>query len=182
MEGHEHFMLFNRSHLAEADIHSILSSPRRRETLRHLVTTADAISVRELADHIAAAEADCRPAPKNVRDAVYVSLHQTHLPALHDLGIVNYDREARCVEPHQRVHEVGKYMDIDSPLGLSWAELYRSLGLVGLCLVVAAHAAVPGIESVPPILWASGALAALAAASAWHLWTYRWGVLRALLP
>jgi len=173
-------MVFGQATLSEADVHSVLSSPRRRETLRHLVTVTDAVTVRELADAIAAAESGYDPAPRRVREAVYVSLHQTHLPVLDELGIVTYDRDGHRVEPRECLRELGKYMDVNSPVGVSWAELYRGLGLAGLCGVVAADASVPVVSAVPSVLWASVALIVLATASAWHLWTYRWALVRGL--
>ncbi|MFB6163938.1 MAG: hypothetical protein ABEJ31_02155 [Haloarculaceae archaeon] len=173
-------MVFERASLSEADVHDVLSSPRRRATLRHLGSAPDAVPVSELADAIAAAEAGCDPPPRKVREAVYVSLHQTHLPALAERGVVVYDRETARVEPLGAVRELGRYMDVDGPLGLAWTEVYRGLGLGGLCLVVAAEAQLPGVGSVPTVLWATVALALLAVASAWQLWTYRWAVVRGL--
>jgi DNA-binding transcriptional ArsR family regulator len=166
--------------LPEYEIHRVLSNPRRREALRELGSRPGTLSVRELADSIAEAESGLEPAPSNVRDSVYISLHQTHLPKLHELGIVNYDRETRSVELLEGARFVDRYMDVVTAGGFTWGEYYRGVGVVGLLATTAALAELPLVSAVDPLLWASGFLAVFAVSTAYQLWTNRWNVLRGL--
>lgn len=172
-------MHFRKSTLPEYEIHNILSNPRRREALRELWSRPGTVTVRELAERIAVTESGTTPAPSNVRDSVYISLHQTHLPKLQDFGIVNYDRETRAVELVDASH-VGQYMDVVTPAGFTWGEYYRALGVAGLLVTTASLAGAPLVSGVDPLLWASGSLGAIALSTAYQLWTNRWNLLRSL--
>jgi DNA-binding transcriptional ArsR family regulator len=173
-------MLFRSQRLPEYEIHRILSNPRRREALRRLGSSPSRISVRDLSELVAAAETGEDPAPRDVRESVYISLHQTHLPRLHDLGILEYDRDLKEVELLDRARHVDLYMEVVTKHGITWAEYYRSLGICGLLTVVASEASVPLLSAVDPLLWASGFLALFAGSTAYQLWAHRWNVLRAL--
>jgi len=166
--------------LPEYEIHRVLSNQRRREALRELGSRPGTLSVRDLADAIAEAESGVSPAPAKVRDSVYISLHQTHLPKLHELGIVNYDRDARSVELREGARSVGQYMDVVTGGGFTWGEYYRGVGVAGLLATTAALAEVPLVGAVDPLLWASGFLSVFAASTAYQLWTNRWNVLRGI--
>jgi hypothetical protein len=77
---------------------------------------------------------------------------------------------------------VGRYAGAVTRFGVSWAGLYRSLGVVALTLVVAALAGLPVVSAVDPLLWASGALAVFAVATASQLWADRWRIVRTVRP
>ena len=173
-------MQFRKHTLPEYEIHTILANARRRETLRELGSRPGTVTVRELAEAIAEGESGTSPAPAKVRDSVYISLHQTHLPKLQDLGIVDYDRETRSVELLTPGRVVGQYMDVVTPTGFTWGEYYRAVGVAGLLVTTAALAGVPVVSGVDPLLWASGFLGAFAVSTAYQLWTNRWNVLRSL--
>jgi hypothetical protein len=80
--------------LDEGDIHDVLRNERRRHTLELLRDNGETSSVRDLSEEVAALETGESPPPRNIRQSVYVSLHQTHLPKLDDLGIAVYDADA----------------------------------------------------------------------------------------
>lgn len=70
----------------------VLADGRRRTLVRYLAEReGDAASTVELVDHVASREDDAEV------DGVAVSLYGTHLPALADAGIVEYDRRSRTV-------------------------------------------------------------------------------------
>jgi hypothetical protein len=62
--------------------------------------------VRDLSEAVATLETAEDPPPRNKRQSVYVSLHQTHLPKLHELGIVTYDADSKAVTLSESAHEV----------------------------------------------------------------------------
>ncbi|WP_435358156.1 DUF7344 domain-containing protein [Haloarchaeobius sp. DFWS5] len=172
--------LTRKNRLQECDIHQILSNPRRRETLRILNQTVGTITLRDLSELIASIESGEEPAPRNVRDAVYVSLHQTHLPKLDELGVLEYDSNRKYIELLDGARDVNIYMEVVTSHGITWAEFYRGLGVLGLCTVVASLAGVPGLELVDPLLWSSGFLVAFAGSTGYQLWKSRFNLLRSL--
>lgn len=172
--------MFRTNTLSEGDIYEILSNSRRRETLRHLTATRDcSITLRELSAGIAATETGQSPPPSAARESVRSSLHQTHLPKLTELGVVNYDRDARTVTLCDHARDVDHYMTVVTPYGLTWAELYQSLGVVSLLLVLASLLEAPLVGAIDPLLWVSSSLAAFATAITTQLWSNRWVVLKA---
>lgn len=136
------------SGLAETEIHDVLRNDRRRLTLDCLREAENGrLSVRDLAEQVATLETGQDPAPRNKRQSVYVSLHQTHLPKLDQLGIVSYESDAKVVELEDRVREVEVYMEIVPRYGLSWGEYYFALGLLGMLTTIAVLLGVPGIAA-----------------------------------
>ena len=168
--------------LPEATIHEILANPRRRETIRHLTVEAsgEATTLRALSEEIATRETGESPPPRSTRESVYNSLHQTHLPKLEELGVVRYDREAREVYPSERARDVDQYMRVVTSHGITWTELYRSLGVASLTLVVCSLTDVPVLGAVDPLLWATGSLALFAFFGTYQLWSNRWYIRQAL--
>jgi len=154
---------------SETDVFHLLSNSRRRETLTALWRGHDELTLRDLSERIAASEAGVSPAPRPVRDSVYNALHQTHLPTLDRAGYVDYDADRKVVRPLRGSRQLGRYMDTVSPIGLSWGEYYRGVGIAGLCGVVASLAAVPGFALVDPLVFASGSLAVFALSTCYQL-------------
>jgi hypothetical protein len=173
--------LTRSSALAEADIHDILRNDRRRRVLEHLQESMGSVTLRELAETIAAHEAGESPPPRPLRESVYNSLHQTHLPKLDAEGVVDYDKNRKTVELQPGARDVNVYMEVVTKYGITWADYYRSLATLSLVVVVAAEVDVPVLEALPVLLVASAFLAAIAASTAYQLWTRRWTYLRSLL-
>jgi len=154
---------------SESDVFHLLSNDRRRETLTALWRRPTELSLRDLSEQIAATEAGLSPAPRPLRDSVYNALHQTHLPTLDRAGYVEYDADRKVVRPSPRSRTLGRYMDTVSPVGLSWGEYYRGIGIAGLCGVVGSLASVPGFAAVDPLVFASGTLALFATSTCYQL-------------
>lgn len=157
--------LFRETRLPEGEVYELLSNPRRRELLRRLPVD-EWVGLHELSTQVAAAETDTDPenVPRAVRETVYVSLYQTHVPRLCDLGVMEFDAERRRVRLVDR-RGVELYMDRVTRHGVTWGEVFRWTGTVGLTGVVASLAGVPLAAALDPLLWASGALAVIATAS-----------------
>ncbi|MFC4544584.1 hypothetical protein ACFO5R_21865 [Halosolutus amylolyticus] len=171
--------MFTRSTtVPEREIHQVLSNARRRRTLEQLRSSRGTITLRELAERIATIETGESPAPRNVRQSVYTSLHQTHLRRLDELGIVEYDENRKVVRLRERARRVSLYMEVETPFGISWAEYYRLLGVGSLFVVVAAMGDAPGFSAVDPLLWGVCFLLVYGLSSAYQLWRNRWTVLQ----
>lgn len=167
--------MFTTDRLSEPDIYRVLSNPRRRATIRHLGRgrTGDAVPLGELAAAVAATEAGADPVPSRLRDSVYASLHQTHLPILEELGVLRYDQATRTVHRAERARDLDPYMDVVTGAGLTWEGLYRSVGTLSLLGVVGSAAAVPGVAALDPLVWGTVGLGAVALTSLYQLWTQR---------
>jgi hypothetical protein len=167
-----------RRRMTECQIHGILANERRRGVIERLDASPGTVTVRDLSEAIAAAETGESPPPARVRESVYTSLHQTHLPKLHDVGVVEYDRDRSMVHLQPSVREIDRHMDVLNGLGITWGEYYRSLGVFGLVLVIASLTGLPFVDVIAPLLWASGTLVAFAVSGAIQLWDDRWRIRR----
>lgn len=143
-----------RSSVPETTIHTILGNERRQRVLEYLRTEEQQTSIRDVVDWITEREADESPPPTGLRDSVYVSLHQTHLPTLDEAGIIDYDRNRKTIARREAARSVDLYMDVTTKYGLPRTVHY--LGLVGFALVVVVAAAidVPGFTWLAPTVWA----------------------------
>jgi hypothetical protein len=157
----------------DADLCHVLSCPRRRLALEYLWDADDVVTLASLAEVVAAVEAGETPAPRPLRESVYTSLRQTHLPTLERHGLVAVDGETKQLAATPAAKGAIRRIRDAGLLDVPWSELYRGVGILGLFGVVTALAAVPGLPSVDPLVPAVGALAAYAVASAYHTWTLR---------
>lgn len=129
--------------------------------LEYLQEMGGVISARRLSERIAERETGESPPPRNVRQSAYVSLHQTHLPKLDELGIVEYDRTAKEIRLNDRAEEVNVYLETVPRYGLAWSEFYVGLSVLGLLLVAATAIGAPVVRTVPPLGWAAITLLAI---------------------
>ena len=171
----------DRPSIDPGEIHDILRNDRRRRVIKHLQSQFEPLTLRELSERIAAKEAGESPAPRNVRESVYNSLHQTHLPKLDDRGIIDYDKDRKTVELLEGANDVEVYMEVINRYGISWATYYRTIGVMSLLVVVAANTGFPFVADVPTLAWASCFLALFAGSACYQLWSRRWFYLRQLL-
>jgi hypothetical protein len=181
--GHEglNMVLTNRyGKLTETEVHDLLRNERRRQVIKHLQSTVGATTLNDLAETIAERETGESPAPKNIRNSVYNSLHQTHLPKLDRRGIVEYDSDRKTIRITEDARSVDVYMEVVTPYGITWSEYYSMLGILSLLVVLASLIGVPGISRVDPVVWVSVYLVAFAASWGYQLWTERWLFLHAL--
>ena len=129
--------------LDAVEIHHVLSNERRQMVIDQLRETGETMSARALSEHIAEHETGESPPPRNIRQSAYVSLHQTHLPKLDELGIVEYDESDKTVTLDEAAsREVGVYMETVSKYGISWSEYYLGVSVLGLVSGVGG----PGLE------------------------------------
>ncbi len=173
--------MFKPSTIPEEQVYEILANRRRRETIRELTVSARSspISLHDLSKEVAKRETGERPPPSSVRESVYNSLHQTHLPRLHDLGVVQYDQTNRTVILHERARDLDRHMDAVTSYGITWGEIYRIIGVLSLSIVLATLLEVPAISSVDPLLWTSFFLFIFTAVIGIQLWSNRWILVRA---
>lgn len=146
--------------LDRAEIHSVLSNDRRWHVLE-LLDEERSRDLRSLADEIAARESGTSPAPRDLRQSVYVTLHQNHLPRLDSLDIVEYDDTAKTVELDDRARDLDVYLEVVEPHHLSWSEYYLGVVVVGLLATFASATGTPVFDAVPAVAYAVTALLAV---------------------
>lgn len=155
----------------ESEIFEVLQNSRRRLVIEYLMTSDGTASVNELADHVASIENDVPPEQLTAkqRKRVYVSLHQFHLPKLHEMNIVDLHEEGTEVARGSRATEAEHYLESDGGPSRNWALYYGGLGVVGTVVVVLYWLNVPPFAAVSPMLLTLGIVVAVMALVGLHL-------------
>ncbi len=172
------FAPFTQSPLPAATAHDVLRNDRRRAVIEYLRGTTTT-TLRDLSEAIAVAESGESPAPTKLRESVYNSLHQTHLPKLDDLGLVEYDKNRKTVALCQRARGLDVYMEVVTRFGITWANYYRGLATLALLSVLLTAIDTPS-DGNTTLLVTSIFLAIVAVSTAYQLWTHRWVYLYAI--
>jgi gamma-glutamylcyclotransferase (GGCT)/AIG2-like uncharacterized protein YtfP len=159
--------------LGPGEIHNVLRNDRRRRAIKHLRESDEPTSVDALAEHIASVETGESPPPRDVRKSVYVSLHQTHLPKLDDLEIVEYDQREQQLELRDRAEEVEVYMEVVSEDDISWSTYYLGVSLLGLLALFAVRLDLLFVSSFGVEFWSWYFLVLFALSATYHVYTER---------
>ncbi|WP_128477822.1 DUF7344 domain-containing protein [Halorussus pelagicus] len=159
--------------LDPGEIHNVLRNDRRRRAIQHLRDSEGAIGVDALAEHIASVETGESPPPRDVRKSVYVSLHQTHLPKLDDLEIIDYDQRDQRLELRERAEEVEVYMEVVSEDDISWSTYYLGVSALGLVTLLAVRLDLLFVSSLGVGFWSWYFLALFGLSATYHWYTER---------
>lgn len=149
--------------LARTEIYDVLSNERRTMVLE-LLAEEDSRELGELAELIAAEETGERPPPRKKRTSVYVTLHQSHLPKLAELSIVEYDDREKVVSLGARASSVlaqrrGEATEpTPSEDRAGWSPAYFVLVVSGLALAGASAVGVPVLDGASAGAYALGTL------------------------
>lgn len=148
---------------AQSAVFSVLKNSRRRHVLRFLLAERRRVSLAELAVHIAAHENDVPPGAVTSaqRKRVYVSLYQSHLPKLDEVGAVDYNDARKYAHLADHLDAFRPYLQ-ESTDDRRWSRWYLALGLLGAVGVGVASLAggvVPPLGDGPLLSLAAGVLA-----------------------
>lgn len=160
--------------LTEYEIHDVLQNERRTQVLKHLQQKREMVTLRELSEQLAALETGEMPPPRNIRESVYNSLHQTHLPKLDRLNIIEYERDRKIIHRCERAKQVDLYMEIVPDNDVTWAGYYRALGALSLLVVTLASLEVPAFAVLSTAAWAGGFLGVFALSVLFQLHNRQW--------
>lgn len=155
--------------LEESDIHDVLRNDRRRMTIE-ILQASGGVTLRELSERIGATESGTTPAPRDVRQSVYVSLQQTHIPKLEALNIVEEGGDG-IIRLAERAGDLNVYMEVVPKYGLAWSEYYASVGVLGGLLVAASDLGVPGVAALPDGAWAVCIFVVVVCSAAYQTYT-----------
>jgi DNA-binding transcriptional ArsR family regulator len=151
----------------------MLSNQRRRHVLYYVNRESEPVSLRDLAERIAAWENDVAVSELDYkqRKRVYTSLHQTHLPKLDDAGIISYDRDGGTVTLADRADDLDVYLERVGEHDVPWSTLYLGLSAVATLLLLAGWLGVFPLSLLPNLVLAEAVvvLFGLAAGVNWHL-------------
>lgn len=154
--------------LSQDAVFSTLSSQRRRLVLRRLLQAGCSLSVRELTAGVAADENGIPETELTYkqRKRVYTSLHQTHLPKLDSVGLIEYDSNRGVVTLTDEADVVKSYLV--GPETHRWPDYYLGLGIGLATLSLFAGTDISIFSELPDILVAGMGAAALLGVATWH--------------
>ena len=155
--------------LAESEIFHILGNDRRRAIVQLLAGHSDQLDVSDVASKIAETEVDGSSVPNNLYKSVYVSLQQTHLPQLEEEGVIEYDSDAKTIEPGPNFGDVNQYVNGNNPSSRPVLVGHLAVCVLGLVVIVLAGLDLPLVSSVDPVLTTVFVLVAVAASSLYQL-------------
>jgi len=128
-------------HLSKSDIFGVLQNDRRRHVLEYLQDNGSQ-NLRTISEALARIESGTAEPLSSVRKSVYVSLLQTHLPRMENLGIVTFDRVEDKVELMPAAGDVSVYLETVEKGNIPWSQYYMGLSLFA---VLGSAAVVTGI-------------------------------------
>ncbi|SEO20307.1 hypothetical protein SAMN04487948_10162 [Halogranum amylolyticum] len=130
--------------LERTDLYDALSSERRQIALEHLHSHIGPLSVQDLAAYVASVETGESPPPKDDQRSVHIALHQTHLPKLDQLGLLEYDQDAGVVRPLY-TDDVTAYLEVVPDEEFSWGEYYLGLAILALTVQLVGWVSGPAV-------------------------------------
>lgn len=99
----------DHANLSPTVVFSLLSNPRRRHALGHLVKRLGAAPLGELAEQIALREGD----PSRDRyERIVTGFYHVHLPRLVEAGVVRYDPDRETVALVVPSEQLAPYLEI----------------------------------------------------------------------
>ena len=103
--------------LSADDLFHLLQNSRRRAVLRYLRGREGLVRMRDVAEQVAAWENDTAVAQltSQERQRVYISLYQSHLETLEEVGVIAYNKPRGVIKPRPLLDHVAAYVDMDRP-------------------------------------------------------------------
>ena len=155
--------------LEESEVFHILGNDRRRAIVQLLAEESGQVDVSDIASAIAADETDTTPVPNNLYKSVYVSLQQTHLPQLQEDAVIEYDSDAKTIQPGPHFEDVLQYIDGHGDVQATVLQLHLALCVAGLAIIALAGLGVPLLSSIDPVLSSVLVFLVVAASSLYQL-------------
>ena len=123
-----------QAHLLTRDeAYDLLSNPRRRFVISYLGQRQQPVSLNVLAKQVASWENDTPVAELTDQQEkrAYVSIHQTHIPKLEQVGVVEYDSETGQVSISNGARQIEQYLPDYEERTPPWALFYAGVALLG---------------------------------------------------
>ncbi|WP_255170674.1 DUF7344 domain-containing protein [Natrononativus amylolyticus] len=159
----------NERRSRRGEIFDLLSNHRRRYAIHYCKREGEAVTLGDLAEHVAAWELDkeVQELTSAERKRVYTSLQQTHLPTLERAGMVVFDN--RTIELTEDADELEVYLDVVPGDSVPWGVYYLGLSALGFVVMGGLWLEWIPIGTVPEIGWATGLIMLFAASALVHV-------------
>lgn len=115
-----------------------LAHQRRRFTIHALKHEAGPVSLGDLATWIVSWETDVDPeeVPKSAREVVETSLLRHHLPALAELGLIEFEHQTRTIVPGEWIIDHQFYVGAADRPPRFWAPYYLASSIIAIIGVI----------------------------------------------
>ncbi|MFB6360162.1 MAG: hypothetical protein ABEH59_02460 [Halobacteriales archaeon] len=125
------------SGLSNDDLYEMLADKRRRYAIHYLKQRQEPVSVRELAEQVAAWEnaKSVDALRSQERKRVYIALYQSHLPSMDEAGLIHYDEDASTAELADMFDDLKIYLEIVPEADVPWSLYYVGLSAANLLLI-----------------------------------------------
>ena len=156
----------------ENQVFDVLANRRRRFALHALRQGEDTVDIGTLAEQIAAWENQTDPAAvtSTERKRVYTALQQSHLPRMHDAGMVEFDKRAGTVNVTDAAEEIDVYLDVVRGREIPWSMYYVGLSGLSGVILLALWAGTPPLVWFSPTAWLTFVVSVFATSSVAHLY------------
>jgi hypothetical protein len=158
----------DRQTVTKSEVFDVLKNERRRSVIRFLNDRGGSGTLSEVAELIAAEENDTtvERLTSSERKRVRIALYQCHLPRMHKMGVVDFDKHRGTIALRDPAAEVLLYLNV-APGGAAATDSSDRLVVafaVGVAALVTAGSLGVGVLSpVPPSGWTAVAALALVA-------------------
>lgn len=114
------------------ELYGVFANRRRRYAIHYLQQVDGRTDFGEMAEQIAAWEhgKTRQEVTSNERKYVYSALQQRHLPKMHDIGLVEFNKRDGIVEPTADLDEIDVYAEIVEKGNVPWGVYFPSLSAV----------------------------------------------------
>ncbi|WP_321418870.1 winged helix-turn-helix domain-containing protein [uncultured Methanomethylovorans sp.] len=115
----------------KSDIFSVLQNERRRMILEILHKDGPK-SLRDISEAIARIESKSNEPVSNVRKSIYVSMLQTHLPKMENMGIIIYNRDIDRLELTPAAEGITFYLEPVKKGDIPWSHFYLGFSTISI--------------------------------------------------
>lgn len=162
----------NTQELSEEIIFDMLQNSRRRYSIDYLKQANSPVELRKLVDQIAAWETDKETweVSSNERQRVHVSMLQSHIPALSEAGLIQYDREAKTLKLTEQARGLDMYLEVVPEGDIDWGEYYWGVLLFNTAIFGLAWFDFYPFGAIPTAVWVIFVPTVFLLAAALHYW------------
>ncbi|WP_266083210.1 DUF7344 domain-containing protein [Haladaptatus caseinilyticus] len=162
----------NRAELSRDQVFELLNSMRRRYAVHYLRRENCRVDFADVTNHVAAWEYNTTPTAllSEQRKRVYISLYQTHIPALANAGIIDYNPETGEIQPTSRIRVFDDYLNVFTRPMLPWNRYYCGLTLGSILLFMGIWGHFYPVTVLSWFVAILGVLTAFGMLSATHYW------------
>lgn len=156
--------------VSEDELFDVLASRRRRYAVHALEDVDGQTDLGSLAEQVAMWEydVDAGELSSTERKRVYTALQQSHLPKMHEAGLVDFDKDRGVIEPTPELNDIDIYLEVVSANEIPWSKYYLGLAGLGGSLLLALWTNAWPSTLLPDLAWMTFVVVAFAVSAAVH--------------